>query len=318
MLSFKNILTIGVQLLALTAAHPVSSPCPLGGLDHEQHVKRQAATGLDDMGILQFALTLEHLEAAFYKDGFAKFAPAEFMKLGATQKQIDDLVTIGETEATHVKVLSDTITSLGGKPVKPCTYDFKFTDASGMLAVARVLEAVGISAYLGAAPLVTDKTVLGAAASIVTVESRHQTLIRTVLSALSDKAIRAVPQAFDVGISARQVFTLAAAFITECPKDNFDLGLTPFPTLSIAPADQVMAGSKLSMGMSAPGAAEMFCGFTSGDLGTLFSKFLDGSCTVPDGMGGEVYVTITSKEGKTLEDSSIVAGYVPYFFPTPD
>jgi len=92
------------------------------------------------------ALTLEHLESAFYQQGFAQFPPSDFMALGLTQEQIDGLVKIGKTEAAHVTALMSAIAGTGATPVSPCTYDFKFIDAKSMVATAKVLEAVGVSA----------------------------------------------------------------------------------------------------------------------------------------------------------------------------
>lgn len=92
------------------------------------------------------ALTLEHLEAAFYKEGFAKFPASDFQALGFSDETIAGLVTIGETEAAHVTQLMAALTAVGIAPVPPCTYKFDFPDASTMIATAKVLEAVGVSA----------------------------------------------------------------------------------------------------------------------------------------------------------------------------
>lgn len=173
-----------------------------------------------------------------------------------------------------------------------------------MLATARVLEAVGIAAYLGAAPLVTEKAILSAAGSIVTIEARHQTLIRTSVGAVP------VPQAFDVAVSARQVFTLAAGFIVSCPKEA-NLGITALPPLNVLSAGEVRSGSALKMVVpDAYGKAKLSCSFTSGEKGLVFSKFSNGGCAVPEGLGGEVFLTVTTEsEGtKVLDDSKIVAG----------
>lgn len=94
------------------------------------------------------ALTLEHLESAFYKEGFTKFPASDFIALGLSQAQVDGLVQIAATEATHVTVLMAAIAGAGATPFEPCTYDFKFTDAASMVATAKVLEAVGVSAYV--------------------------------------------------------------------------------------------------------------------------------------------------------------------------
>ncbi|RPB17090.1 hypothetical protein P167DRAFT_556663 [Morchella conica CCBAS932] len=295
---FRKIVTSVVVAFAafssITGAHPI--------------VKRQAAPALTDLDILQFALTLEHLESAFYKEGFAKFPAADFLALGLTQEDVDGLTQIGVTEATHVTALMAAIAGAGATPVQPCTYNFGLTDAASMVAAAKVLEAVGISAYLGAAPLITDGKILSAAASIVTVESRHQTFIRTALKQSP------VPQAFDAAVSARQIFTLAAGFITECPAGS-SLGLQAFPSLNIVNAATVTAGSVLTL--SDPTAfadGSTFCAFTSGEAGTQFAPLASGSCVVPQGLGGEVYVVLTSS-GTTVTDEVVLAGLSPYPIP---
>jgi len=278
----------------------------LAGLALAKPVFRRQAPppALTDLDILQFALTLEHLEDTFYKEGFAKFPPEAFARLGVTPEQLADLVSIGETEAIHVSVLSDTITKAGGTPVQPCTYDFGFTDdPAGMVGTAKILEAVGVAAYLGAAPLVKDPAILAAAGSIVTTEARHQTLVRIVLG---DKA---VPQAFDVAIGARQIFTLAKPFIKECPPGSA-LPFEAFPDLSIVGGDQIAVGSKLKMdgvaALAAPGQ-ELFCTFTSGEKGTLFARFEGGSCQVPPELKGEVFVTVGTS-GTEVSDATVAAG----------
>lgn len=96
------------------------------------------------------ALTAEHLESEFYKQGFAKFPASDFKALGLSDDQVTALQQVGATEATHVSVLLSTIASAGTQPVAPCEYDFGFTDAAGMVKTARILEAVGVSAYVEA------------------------------------------------------------------------------------------------------------------------------------------------------------------------
>ena len=92
------------------------------------------------------ALTLEFLEAAFYQQGFAKFPESDFAALGLSPEDIKNLKDIGKTEDAHVSFLLSAIAATGQQPVAACTYDFKFTDAAGMVATASVLEQVGVSA----------------------------------------------------------------------------------------------------------------------------------------------------------------------------
>ncbi|KAI9779326.1 MAG: hypothetical protein M1839_007434 [Geoglossum umbratile] len=263
--------------------------------------KRQSG-GLTDVQILQFALTLEHLESTFYSQGFQKFPAGDFIALGLEQSDVDALQQIGQTEATHVTVLQGVIKKLGATPVEPCTYNFGFTNAAGMVATARILEAVGISAYIGAAPLIDSADILTAAATIVTVEARHQTFIRIASGALP------VPDAFDTPLGVRGVFTLAAAFIQSCPSGS-DLGIAPFPALQINNNVNITAGTTLTLQDSSQAQAlggSVFCAFTGGQ-GTSFAPFSQGQCTVPDKLAGEVYVSL-SKSGTELTDDQVLAG----------
>lgn len=196
-------------------------------------------------------------------------------------------------------------------PVQPCTYDFGFTDAASMVATALVLENVGVSAYLGGAPLISDKSILSTAASILTIEARHQTIIRVASN------MAAAPQPFDTALSPKQVFSLAAPFIKSCPTGS-NLVLTAFPTLTMAggasngSVSAAAAGSTLNLQSSASSSVS-FCAFTTGGEpgGTAFTAFTAGTgCVVPQGLAGVVYVNLASADPPTgvLTDDIIVAG----------
>jgi hypothetical protein len=254
------------------------------------------------------ALTLENLETAFYQQGFAKFADSDFAALGLDAAGIANLKSIGGTEATHVTTLTSAVAGTGTQPVAPCTYKFGFTDAAGMVATASILENVGVSAYLGAAPLVKSGAILGVAASIVTVESRHQTFIRTASKAM------AIPSAFDTPLGIRNVFTLAAGFIESCPQGS-NLAITPFPALAMttpaaAGAPAPAAGSSIQLTSTATGAT--MCAFSNGGLpgGTAFTPFTNGACTVPPNLAGLVYVNLANAAPATgvLTDAITMAG----------
>jgi hypothetical protein len=269
-----------------------------------------AAAGLTDVDILQFALTLEWLETAFYQQGFAKFPQSDFLALGLTQQQVDDLINIGVTEASHVTLLQSAIAQAGIQPVQPCQYNFGFTDALGMVGVAAVLEQVGVSAYLGAAPLVSDGGILSTAASILTVEARHQSLIRLL------SGIAAAPGAFDTALGPKSVFSLAAPFIASCPEGS-NLILTAFPTLSLSqPADvsAVAIGSMITFTENTSGATH--CAFTNGGApgGTVFTTFdAAAGCMVPQNLAGITYVSLTNQgplTGKLTDDITLAGPLV--------
>jgi hypothetical protein len=242
---------------------------------------------------------LEHLESNFYSQGFSKFADSDFAAAGLTPPQITALKAVGATEATHVTQLTAAITAAGAAPVAECTYNFNYSTPANMLATARVLEAVGISAYLGAAPLIKQATVLEAAGEIVTVEARHQTFIRILESA------DPVPNAFDTPLGPRAVFTLAAQFITGCPQGS-SLNIQAFPAIALNGVQgNIAAGQQLLLAdpNSTPGA--MFCAFVNQGQST-FAAIAGGACTVPPNMSGEVYMLVTKTA--SIADTEVLAG----------
>lgn len=153
-----------------------------------------------DLEILNFALTLEFLEATFYTQAKnLSGEAASFAKLVAAH------------ENTHVATLQKVIKSLGGKPVSKPKFDFKGTNESQgkFIATAFVLENTGVHAYLGQAGNLQSKALLGAAASIVTVEARHAGAIATILgnSPYGGKSKNSITPdgAFDVPFSKQKV-----------------------------------------------------------------------------------------------------------------
>jgi rubrerythrin len=158
-----------------------------------------AQSGAGDIDILNFALTLEYLEAAFYKEGLQK------AKLSGDAKKL--ATEIADNEQQHVDALTQTIKKLGGKPVAAPSVKFPFTDQKSFLKLAQVFEDTGVSAYNGAAPMISSKEVLGAAGSIVQVEARHAAAIRLLNG--EDPS----PAAFDPTLTKKQVLKAVMPFI---------------------------------------------------------------------------------------------------------
>jgi len=164
------------------------------------HAMAQEAGG--DVDILNFALTLEYLEAAFYTEALKK-TPG----LRGEAKEI--ATTLRDNEAEHVDALTATIKELGGKPVAAPGVDFGGAFASGksFLKTAQTFEDLGVSAYNGAAPMIKSKEVLGAAGGIVQVEARHAAAIRS----LRGRPI--TDGAFDKPLDKQAVLDAAMPFI---------------------------------------------------------------------------------------------------------
>jgi len=139
----------------------------------------------NDIKILNFALTLEFLESAFYNQAVANKA------YGSDANVKKFAVTVAKHEAAHVKFLKGALKSAA---VKSPTFDFgkAVTDQATFAATAEVLEDTGVTAYLGQVGNILQIPVLKAAGTIATIEARHAAWIRDINGELP------APKSFDV------------------------------------------------------------------------------------------------------------------------
>lgn len=152
-----------------------------------------------DIEVLNYALTLEYLESAFYNEAKKK------LNLGGDLKELVN--TLATDEDAHVKALSQTIRDLGGKPVMAPKVEFPYSDTAGFTALAETIENVGVSAYNGAAPKISSKDVLEAAGAIVQVEARHAAAIAL------QNGNQPAPDAFDKSMTEAQVLKAVQPFL---------------------------------------------------------------------------------------------------------
>ncbi len=162
----------------------------------------------DGIAVLNYALTLEHLENTFYREALATFTPEDFDTTGSVYALIEQ---IGAHEAAHVEALSATITDLGGEPVEEAAYDFGYSDASSFLITAAAIENVGVSAYAGAAPsvVVLAPSLVATALGIHSVEARHAGFIGALVN---DEATQPFPDAVDAPRTPAEVLEIATPF----------------------------------------------------------------------------------------------------------
>jgi hypothetical protein len=208
LLSRRGLLTGSAKVAAggaLAAAIGGAGFGRLSGAAQESSDTEATMTFADDIEVLNYALTLEHLESAFYRDGIGQFNFGQ----GPFLESIDDyLAAIGEHEAAHVATLTQVITDLGGEPVQEATYDFGYTDARSFLATAAAVENLGVRAYDGAGAAISDPGLLTAAGSIVAVEARHAAYLNIITGA------EPFPDAFETPATPDEVLEIAGPFIT--------------------------------------------------------------------------------------------------------
>lgn len=152
----------------------------------------------NDVDILNYALTLEHLEAFFYTQVVAGG------KL--VGKELADFTAIRDHEIAHVAYLKAGIEAAGGTAVKPRqSYDFSslgdINTRDGILQIADVLEPTGVGAYDGVAHEIQNKAYLAVAGSIVQIEARHAARIKAIIN----PNVNPVPMAFEQTLRPQQV-----------------------------------------------------------------------------------------------------------------
>jgi rubrerythrin len=183
-----------------------------GSDDDDESASTTSTTGSEpsgangDLEIVNYALTLEYLEADFYD---------QVIKSGeVTDKQIAELAkSIGQNEQEHVNVLAATVEQLGGMPAAKPKTKFGEVIAGGpqkILETAATVENLGAAAYLGQADKIQSKEVLAAALSIHSVEGRHAAALNTLVgkTIVPDGAF-AKPASMDEVLKAVEPFIAA-------------------------------------------------------------------------------------------------------------
>jgi rubrerythrin len=149
-----------------TTTTTATAPAKSGGSETEQF-------GKGDIGILNYALTLEYLETAFYAD----VVKSGLFK-GAELKAIEKF---GKEESEHVEALTAAVKQLGGKPAPEPKSEFPLENAKSVVELAATVENLGAAAYLGQAANIESPEVLASALAIHSVEGRHAATLNLML-----------------------------------------------------------------------------------------------------------------------------------------
>jgi len=132
-----------------------------------------AASSTGDLGILNYALTLEYLETEFY---------GKVVASGLFSGKVGSLIKdFGSQELTHVEALKGAVEKLGGTPAAKPEGKFPITSATQVAELAYTVENLGASAYLGQAGSIQSPELLATALAIHTVEARHAATLGTLI-----------------------------------------------------------------------------------------------------------------------------------------
>ena len=170
--------------------------------------------------VLNFALTLEKLEATFYEGALASsggtFSESDIERSEAAQIFADNpkrssmfqrFETIRDHERTHVEALTAAINDLGGEPVSGLEFEFPYETVPEFISLAQTFEDTGAAAYTGAATLIGNEEYLQDAAQILAVEARHASYLRVLNIQVP------FPSAFETALAMDDVQERVAPFI---------------------------------------------------------------------------------------------------------
>ncbi|KAH9851413.1 ferritin-like domain-containing protein [Lenzites betulinus] len=276
-----------------------------------------------DVGILNFALTLEHLENAFYAELLGNLSKFE------AKAVVDDMFAatirarigqIGKQKAEHVKFLND----LGTPATQACDYDFGFTDPQSLAALSMLFDNMGDSADNGAIQLVNDKDVL------TDVLTRHAPWVSSAV--VKQQGFNGT---FDVPLTPSGAFSIASLFMKSCPESNPPLPVKTFPALTLSEAAPAHGAPVTATFTPAAGADTWASQLYAPDLGRATATFTpapkyvawlngrgvqysdlgaDGKTVVPAGLEGPVFPAVVSRKSMPTDDN-MLSGFTVARFP---
>lgn len=281
-----------VTLLVVAALHDLCVAVP---------AQRDDSSIPTDIQILNFALTLEHLENAFYIQGLQKYTQQDFLNADLPIWARGRWNEIAQHESTHVSFLEGVI---GEQAVQPCTYSFPDTDPISFVTTSFMLETVGVSAYSGAAQFLSQSDYITSSGAILAVEARQSAWINSAV-------LKANPwnTAFDTPLSLNHVWTLASGVIVSCPSSNMPLPVKAFPALSFPagaqPGQTVQVSFNATTSSSVP--PQLYVAFIAGLGATFVPLSSQNTVEIPSTLEGVVFPIITSSS-TAVTDNVTIAG----------
>jgi uncharacterized protein (DUF305 family) len=250
---------VGAGAIALSAGTGVAAA-------NDEDTSEKAADDVSDLDVLNYALTLEKLEATFYTEALERFSEneierseiaAQFANPSIRYSTYQRFETIRDHEQAHVETLTEAIKEAGGTPVSGLTFEFSYETVEEFVGLARVLEDTGTAAYAGVAEFIDNPEYLAAAAQILAVEARHASYLRVLDNPLpfGSGALNPFPKAFNTTLTMQQVTERIKPFIVSGANMETDLNLNhadvTFLRMMIPHHKSAVAMAKLVFGRTA-------------------------------------------------------------------
>lgn len=159
--------------------------------------------GGGDVGIANFALTLEYLEAEYYA-----IALETGLLSGEALAVVENLAS---HEQQHVDAIIGLLNDAGATPVAKPQFTFPdsaYASQAAILELAATFEPVGVGAYLGAGPMIQSPEILAAAGSIEVIEGEHVVAVNDLLG-----VVPPANTAFPEALTKDEVLAAIAPFL---------------------------------------------------------------------------------------------------------
>ena len=178
----------------------------------------------------------------------------------------------------------NTLGSLLGLP----SFD-PFASEAAFLLGSFIFEDVGVTAYLGAAPLISSSAYLSAALGIHAVEAYHAGSIRTQLFANSMSATPTLVGGLTLDQISQAIAGVRAKLDGSNPPDDIGVGTTTTPTLGAA-GTTLTASTIVDVSFSGPSPARVVPRTTSQVLNIVYGGGAAGTGGLffPNGMNGSI------------------------------
>ncbi|EAU87836.1 hypothetical protein CC1G_01483 [Coprinopsis cinerea okayama7 len=206
---------------------------------------------VDDLRVLNYALTYEYLTTAFYENSLSRWSSQDFKAYGLDDSVYGRYQEIYEHRQEYVKFLESAITAAGLRYLDPCTYNFNYTTSVGdFVDHSEFFELTSTSMYEGALGMVSNKDYSSALGSILGVQARHSAWIQATV-----KGKNPWNTAFEAPLRVNQIWTTGDPFYVTCPPigpglPSLPAGLDQYPLFQIDTPQSIIPGDRVRIDMS--------------------------------------------------------------------
>jgi hypothetical protein len=262
-----------------------------------------------DFDLLNLGLNFELLELELFTQALNNYTIDEWKNaLNNTyfdeqyvEEYINILKFMRDQEIPHSSIIQKL---LNNKGAKPCKYNFPVNNPKEFLEISQIATSVGEGSYLGFIPLLDNRTYIEISSSIVTTESRQNTIFR--------EGLHLHPfgnQNFDTPLTASQAYTLGSQFIVSCPENNPKIPFTKFPYLDVK-LNRNNSTVYINYNDTSNLKNNIYVTFIN-QLNVYYEKYDKNEIQLPNNLNGTVFILLSNQNKmkiNNIPDNNIIAG----------